>query len=375
MASNKISLKDVPTTKLAKGLKSPKKIKVTFDKETISRSKFKKSLKDWKSDKKIPKPKVQKISLKTVKFTKSNLEKFVKVRSDKSATAALDKHYKQDLSDFVSISHSSQMVLAYSTMKDEYRTRMKNARTPMEKIKIKKQWKKIVNTAILANKVSYGVAVNEAKLNKMATTLKSNKTAMKETLKLVKSIKVKGRSFRLRDSTLINAELIPAVDATESAVDTVIEVVDNLCDSPISGNLTKHYSNSFSISVSYRYWCPTWRSPGRMCTGRVTLAGVSLSMGIEVFYNVTCCGAVVGGSAYVNACGTIIGITKCAGCRANVVAVGGIGNSPLSNNHCQYGLGAKADIRCTVGGYTVFYAAYNFGLVLEGACPPSPLPC
>ena len=375
MANKNLSLKNVPTTKLVKGLEPPKGIKVTFDKKSISKSKFKQSLTNWKSDKKIPKAKAQKIPLKTVKFTKSNLDKFVKVRADKSATAALDKHYKQNLSDFVSISHSSQMILAYSSMKDEFKTRMKKARTPMEKDKLKKQWKKIVNAAVLANKVSYGTNINESKLNKMSSTFKSNKTAMKETVKLVKSIKTTGRSFTLANSTLINAELIPAVDATESAVDSVIEVVENLCDSPISGSLTKHYSNSFNISVSYRYWCPTWRHPTRMCTGRVTLAGVSINMGIDVFYNVTCCGAVVGGSAFVNACGTIIGITKCAGCRANVVAVGGIGNSPLSNNTCQYGLGAKADIRCTVGGYTVFYAAYNFGLVLEGACPPSPLPC
>ena len=375
MANGKVSLKKVPTTKLTKGIALPKEISVTFKKKAISKAKFKKSFKDWKSDIKVPKAKVQKVPLKSVKFTKSNLKKFVKVRTDKSATAALDKHYKKDLSDFVSISHSSQMVFTYSKMKDEYKARMRRTRNPIEKAMLKKRWKKIVDAAVLVNKVSYGETVNETKLNKMAATLKSNKIAFRETSRLIKSIKSKGNSFTLGISTTINAELIPAVDATESAVDSVVEVVDNLCDSPISGSLTKHYSNSFSITVSYRYWCPTWRHPGRMCTGRVTLAGVSFSMGIDVFYNVTCCGAVVGGSAFVNACGTIIGITKCAGCRANVIAVGGIGNTPINNNLCQYGLGAKADIKCTVGAFTVFYAAYSFGIVLEGACPPSPLPC
>lgn len=373
MANKKIELKKVVTTKVSSKIDVPKKLKTAFVKKSLSSTKFEKSFTAWKKDIKQPKVKLQKIDIKPVNFTTKNLDKFVKVRTNKSATAALDKYYKQDLPDFVSMAHTSQMVLAYSNMKEEYAKRKKRARTRTEKIRLKKQWNKIVDAAVIANKISYGKDISEKTLDRMALNLKKNKKALSEVKNLTKSIKTTS-SDTLTLATTIVAELVPVTAASWAPIDTVIPVEESLCDSPISGTLTKHYSNSFSITVKYPYWCPTWSNPLKTCTGSVTLAGVSFSMGIEVFYEISCCGAIAGGSAYVNACGTIIGITRCAGCRANVVAVGGIGHTPV-NNECRYGLGAKADISCKVGSYTVFYAAYSFGIVVDGPCPPDVLPC
>lgn len=373
MANKKIELKKVVTTKVSSKISVPKKIKTSFVKKPISSAKFEKSFTAWKKDIKQPKAKLQKIDMKPVRFTRKNLDKFVNVRTNKSATAALDKYYKQDLSDFVSMAHTSQMVLSYSTMKNEYAKRQKKAKTRVEKIKLKKQWDRIVDAALMASKISYGKDISKATLDRMATNLNKNKKALSEVKNLTKSIKTTDSNTLTLATTMV-AELIPVTVASWAPIDTVIPVEESLCDSPISGILTKHYSNSFSIKVNYTYWCPTWSKPWKTCTGSVTLAGVSFSMGIEVFYEISCCGAIAGGSAYVNACGTIIGITKCAGCRANVVAVGGIGHTPV-NNECRFGLGAKADIRCKVGDYTVFYAAYNFGIVVDGPCPPDVLPC
>lgn len=374
MPSNKIELKKVSIAKISSKVAPLKEIKIPFAKKSISNRKFDKSLEDWKKDLKKPKAKVEKIDFKPVAFTKTNLKKFVNVRKNKRATAALDKYYKNDFSDFVSMSHSAQMVLSYSNMKDEYKKRYKRAATSAQRKKLKKQWKNIVDAAILVNKVSYGKSINETQLNSMSLKLKRDKTALIEVKKLVKSIKKDSSASTVTVATTMFAEMAPVTVATWAPVDIIIPVEDNLCDTPITGVTTRHYSNSFSIKVHYPYWCPTWTNPIRTCTGTVTLAGVSFSMGIEVFYEVSCCGAIAAGSAYVNACGTIIGITKCAGCRANVVALAGIGHTP-HNNECRYGFGAKADIKCTIGGYTVFYAAYNFGLIVDGPCPPASLPC
>lgn len=373
MASKKVELKQVVTSKVSSKVPIPKKIKTDFAKKALSAAKFEKSLVNWKKDVKVPKAKPQKIAMKPVSFTTKNLDKFVKVRTNKSATAALDKYYKQDLSDFVSIAHTSQMVFSYSTMKDEYIKRLKKAKTRADKIKIEKQWSKIVDAAIMAAKVSYGEDISKAKLDNMATKLKKNKKVLSEITNISKSISTTS-SGTLTQTTTIAAELIPASVASWAPGNIFIPVEKNLCDSPISGSVTKHYSNSFDLTFHYTYWCPTWTKPWRTCSGSVVLAGVSFSMGIEVYYEISCCGAIAGGSAYVNACGTLIGITQCAGCSANVVAVSGVGHTPV-NNACQYGLGARADIKCKVGSYTVFYAAYSFGIVVDGPCPPDVLPC
>jgi len=163
-------------------------------------------------------------------------------------------------------------------------------------------------------------------------------------------------------------------DTFADLVPVIIPTPDDLCDRPIEGKYTKHFSRSFSLSVRITYWCPTWTNWTRTCTATVTLAGVSFSIGLEVGYRITCCGAIAYGQAYAQACGTILGATVCASCSAKVIGLAGISRSG-SGSSCTYGLGVTAELKCMVGSITVFYASVPYGWTITGPCPPPVLPC
>ena len=154
----------------------------------------------------------------------------------------------------------------------------------------------------------------------------------------------------------------------------VIPTPADLCDRPIEGKYTKHFSRSFSLSISIPYWCPTWTNPFRWCSTTVTIAGVTVSLGLEVGYRITCCGAIAWGQAYAQTCVSILGQSICAGCSARVIGLAGISRTG-SGSSCTYGLGVTAELKCTIGGVTVFQASVPFGWTITGPCPPAVLPC
>lgn len=356
------------------GVSKPKKIKVIFPKKPLKNSSFNKKFNSFKAAQKEPTLPKKKIPINAPILSSSKVAKFLSVRDTASGSAAIEKEYKNDLSDFVSTTHTTMTVLAYLRMKDEHKKRLKKVTTKAAKAKINAQWADVVKAAKVIHKAAGGAALSEAKLNAMAKVLKKNKKAFNEAVVMEKSAKAKSTK-KLTSATSIKAELIPQTVLDSTAAFGVINVLDNLCRNPINGSYTQHYSNSFSIVVRYTYWCPTWTNPFRTCTGSVTLAGVSFTVGIDVGYEISCCGAIAWGSGYVNACGTIIGIKKCAGCKATVVGVAGIGSTPVSGGNCSYGLGATASIDCKIAGLTVFSASFTFGWAVVGPCPPSPLPC
>ncbi|MDQ5840792.1 MAG: hypothetical protein M3537_06555, partial [Chloroflexota bacterium] len=98
------------------------------------------------------------------------------------------------------------------------------------------------------------------------------------------------------------------------------------------------------------------------------------SVGLQVGYRITCCGAIAWGQAYVQACASILGRSVCAGCTAKVVGLAGISRSG-SGSSCSYGLAVTAELKCTVAGLTVFYASVPYGWTITGPCPPPVLPC
>ena len=122
----------------------------------------------------------------------------------------------------------------------------------------------------------------------------------------------------------------------------VIPTPADLCDRPIEGKYTKHFSRSFNLSVTIGYWCPTWTNPFRWCTKTVTIAGVTVSLGLEVGYRITCCGAIAWGQAYAQACVSVLGQSVCAGCSARVIGLAGISRTG-SGSSCSYGLGVSAE--------------------------------
>lgn len=356
------------------GLPKQKVFRTKFPKASVTKSAATKKMKSWEAKQKAPSIKPTKIAVKPVTLTAPTLKKFAAVRGAPTATAAIDKIYNKNLASFVGTSHSIMTTLAYIRMRDEYKKRRTRAKTAKQKAILNKEWNNIINAAKTMNKAVGGPALTAKKLDQMASTLTKNKKAYAEALNMASTARSEVTK-KLTATASINAFIIPQTAYDVAKNFGAIDVLTDICSEPIEGSFTQQYSNSFSLVVRYTYWCPTWTNPFRTCTGSITLAGVSFSMGINVGYRITCCGAAVYGSGYVNACGTIIGITACAGCRATVVGVAGIGRTPLSNGQCQYGLGATANITCSAGGITVFSAGFTFGWTVVGPCPPSPLPC
>jgi hypothetical protein len=101
----------------------------------------------------------------------------------------------------------------------------------------------------------------------------------------------------------------------------------------------------------------------------VTIATVSVNIGLNVGYKVSCCGASAWGQAYAQACASVAGIQKCVGCTATVIGVAGFSRYP-SGSQCVYGLGINASVQCSVFGQTVFNASWPFGYTITGPCPP-----
>lgn len=351
-----------------------KVLKTKFPKAAVSQAAAKKRFAAYKARQKLPTVKNVKVALKPVAITKSNLTSFIAVREADQALAAIDKHFKKDLSGVINLSHSVMTTLAYIKMRDEFKTRLKKARTQNAKLKVKQEWGEILNSAITLSKAAGGPSLTPAKLDDMARTLTRNKKAYAEAISMMKSAKPISH-VNLSATTKFSALVIPHAILDAAANTGVIDAPSNICDTPLEGTYTQHYSNSLSLDVRFRYWCPSWRHPTRMCTGTVTLAAVGFNIGLNVGYRVSCCGAAIWGNGYVNACGTVMGITACAGCSATIVGVGGIARTPLSRGRCDFGLGANASITCKVGSITVFYISYTFGFALRGPCPPSPLPC
>ena len=351
-----------------------KRLQTKFPKAVVSKAAAKKTFSNFKNKQKLPKVKNVKFALKPVALTKTNLTKFIAVREADQALAAIDKHFKKDLTGVINLSHSVMTTMAYITMRTEYKTRLKKAKTQKAKIKVKQEWSEILKNAAILSKATGGPSLTPAKLDNMAKTLTKNKKAYAQALAMAQSVKPISHD-KLSIATKFSALVIPQ-SVLDAATNTgIIDAPSDICSTPLEGSYTKHYSNSLSLDVRYRYWCPTWTRPGRMCTGTITLAAVGFNIGLNVGYRVTCCGAVIWGDGYVNACGTVVGITACAGCSATVVGVAGIGRTPAAGGQCDFGLGANASITCKVGSVTVFYVSYTFGFTVRGPCPPSPLPC
>jgi hypothetical protein len=147
-------------------------------------------------------------------------------------------------------------------------------------------------------------------------------------------------------------------------------VIPNLCSQPFAqGSITRHWTHSWSLTASLPYPCPTWTNPFRICWSTVTIATVSVDIGLTVGYKVNCCGASAFGQAFAQACGSVLGVTKCVSCTATVVGVAGFSRTPFGTQ-CNYGLGINASISCQVFGATVFSASWPFGYAVTGPCPP-----
>jgi hypothetical protein len=307
-------------------------------------------------------------SIKAPRLTTRDLGRLRAVHQSTSASAELVAQ-KLSPDETLGTLYSAFAAYGYVQMKAERKRRLAKAK---DRKRVDAQWQRIVQAGSKAFADGGLRGITEADLDGFASQLTRSRANFNAIVEIANSgrdvVSVAG------GGASASGNFVTIYDTFADLVPIVIPTPTDLCDRPIEGKYTKHFSRSFSLSVRITYWCPTWTNPFRTCTTTVTLAGVSFSIGLEVGYRITCCGAIAYGQAYAQACATIVGITVCASCSAKVIGVAGITRSG-SGSSCTYGLGVTAELKCTVGGVTVFYASVPYGWTITGPCPPPVLPC
>lgn len=308
-------------------------------------------------------------TIKAARLTATELGRLRAVHQSTAASAELIAQ-KLDPDQALGSAYSALVTYEYTRLKAERKARLGKARN---RKRVDAQWQRVVDGARQAFAAGGLNGLTEADLDRFSTELTRSRANFNAVLEIANSARdvvqtpaggpasAKGNFVTIYDTL---ADLVPVVIPTPA----------DLCDRAIEGKYTKHFSRSFSLSFTLTYWCPTWTNPFRTCTKTLTLASVSFSLGLEVGYRITCCGATAWGQAYAQACGSILGVTKCAGCTAKVVGLAGISRSG-SGSSCTYGLGVTAELKCTIGSITVFYASVPYGWTITGPCPPAVLPC
>jgi hypothetical protein len=295
-----------------------------------------------------------------------------KLRAVHESSAATAELVSQKLTPDQAIgsTYSALVALEYTKLKAERKARLAKAKNPK---RIEEQWQQVVEGARQAFAAGGMRGLKEADLDRFSAELTRSKANFNAVVDIANSAEVVG-PFVAGVAKSAFGNFVTVYDFVADLFPVVIPTPLDLCDQAIEGKYTKHFSRSFSLSVSITIWCPTWTNPFRTCTKTVTLAGVSFSLNLEVGYRITCCGASAYGSASAQACATIVGFTVCATCTAKVIGLAGIAKSG-SGSSCSYGLGVTAELKCTVGGITVFYASVPYGWTVTGPCPPAALPC
>ena len=334
----------------------------------------KQALKDWQKGQPEPKPaKNPDVPIKAVSPTTSNIDKLVAVANSDQAPQEIINQ-KLDEQAFFGTTFSALTVYEYMKMQGEYTKRKASRATAA---KADSEWAQVVKGAQSAFAAG-GLSVTEAQLTKAAKDLAGNKRQL-ETIAKISNSRVVQDDKTATNRTAAAAKAFDGgalLGSFATATALIIDpnalkiVIPNLCSQPFAqGTFTQHWSHSWSLTISFPYWCPTWTNPLRVCWSTVTIAAVTVDVGLNVGYKVNCCGASAWGQAWAQACGTIAGITKCVGCTATVVGVAGFARTPVGTQ-CSYGLGINASVVCQVFGATVFNATWSFGYSVMGPCPP-----
>jgi hypothetical protein len=353
------------------GFGRAKEFSVDFPKRAVKSADMRRRRKDFLAG--VSAPTGPQPRPKAIKGVMPTGEQLARLRAVHESTAAGAELIAQELDadTTLGLTYSALVSYEYSQMRAEYKRRLANAR---DRRRVEAQWEKIVEAAHQAMGKAGVKEVDEGALDRLSSELTRSKANFNTVVDIANSA---------RDSKVIPFEggvaspkgnFLTVYDVFHDNWDVVIPTPPDLCERPIQGKYTKHFSWSFNLSVRITVWCPTWTNPFRTCQKTFTLAGISVALGLEVGYRITCCGAVAWGQAYAQACGTIVGKTVCVGCSARIVGVAGIGKTG-SGSTCNYGLGVTAELKCTAAGVTLFQASVPFGWTVTGPCPPPNLPC
>ena len=345
-----------------------------------SAAEAKQALKDWQKSRPVPKPAQNPdVPITAVSPTAANIEKLVAVANSDQAPQEIINQ-KLDEQSFFGTAFSATSLYEFIKMQGEYAKRKSSRSTAAT---ADRDWAQVVKGAQSAF-ASAGLNITEAQLTNAAKDLAGNKRQLETVARIANSRVVdKNRMVSLAPAAGAAARVqggglagtFTAATALIFDPNLVTVVIPNLCSQPFAeGVFTKHWTHSWSLTITYPYWCPTWTNPFRVCWATATIASVSVDVGLNVGYRVNCCGATAWGQAWAQACGTIAGITKCVGCTATVVGVAGFSRTPVGSQ-CSYGLGINASISCQVFGATVFSASWPFGYTVMGPCPPAGFIC
>lgn len=352
------------------GFATTKRYKADFPRRSISPAELRARQKRFVTS--VPAPTVRQPRPKRIaapRLTAAQLNKLRAVHQSEGATAEMVAQ-KLGPDEMLGTLYSSLIALQYTRMQAERRKRLRGAKN---RDVVEAQWARVVEGAQRAFAAAGLKGVTEARLDRMAKELTKSRANFNTVVDIANS--GADNDIAAGGSRLGFGNYVTIAETLADFFDTVITPVPpDLCERPVQGTYTKHISVSFSLSVRVTYWCPTWTNPFRTCTTTFTVAGVTFSAGLDIGYRITCCGAYAWGAAYAQACATIVGITVCASCSARVVGVAGVGRSG-SGSSCSYGLAVTAELKCTVGGVTIFYANVPYGWTVTGPCPPASLPC
>jgi hypothetical protein len=342
-----------------------------------SMTEAKQAFREWQKQQPVPAPKKNPdVRIRAVPPSAGNVAKLAAIAESDAAPQELVRQ-KLDEEQFFGTLFSSLTTYQYIRMEGEYKKRKAAAKTAGT---TDRQWGQVVQGFQNAYAAA-GMKVSPEQLAKFAKDLAGNKRHLETVAKMANSAVVKeqapsGLGATLPKGVAVSGDLGILVGSFEMVTMRVIDtailttIIPNLCSQPFAqGTFTKHWSHSWSLTVSIPYPCPTWTNPFRICWHSVTVASVSIDVGLNVGYKVTCCGASAWGQAHAQACGSVAGITKCVGCTATVVGVAGFTRTPVGSQ-CNYGLGINASLQCQVFGATVFNASWPFGYTITGPCPP-----
>ena len=370
----KIQLTAVPEKELKKikGLAAVAVVETTWPKKESSAAEAKDALKTFHAKQPALKPsKNPEIAVRAVELTAGTLSKLAAVVNSGAAPAEMLAQQFDDKT-LVGTIYSAVVTHEYMQMQSEFKRR---SASPGTRKQAEAQWLEITKASQNAFAVAGLTGANEAKLSGFAKKLAANKDNLNAVTKIVNSaVSAEGPGGN-KAPTSVRATFVPAT-ATEIDLVPITNVIPNICSGPlVQGSFTKHFSYSFSLTVSLYVWCPKWTNPFRWCWKTFTIASVTFSLDINVGYKVNCCGASVWGQAAVQACASLVGFTVCASCVGTIVAVAGIAKTPVSGGKCTYGLGIVASLKCSFQGHTLFSRSVTFGYAITGPCPPAILPC
>ncbi len=378
----KASLLKLPEDKVSKmkGMGKVKKRTTKFPKKAKKAVKLKSDLKKWQQSVKAPKaPRVHEKKIKAIRLKSKHVTQLRRINENPVATAEIVAQ-KMSPDDVLGVMYSSLSTYEYYKMQAEYKKRLRKARGRKAREKLRQQWEEIVKSGQKSFTAAGLKRVTEKDLNGFSRELKRSKNNFNTIANIANTAVSDGvtkKAAAAATTTIASptGAFIPAVGAVVDPAMTVMTAATDICDHPLEGSFTKDISQTFEMKTRLYVWCPTWYAPWRWCWRTFVLAGVSYSVGLDVGYRVSCCGASAWGRAYAEACGTLIGIRICAGCTASVYAVAGVGRTQTTGGDCSYGLGMTAQLNCQLAGIPVFAFAYSFGYTITGPCPPPEIPC